>query len=49
MEGKGDQAVEHEGSKLLLVEKDLADTLQGITVDVEETAEGVRLVISGES
>ena len=49
VEKEGDQAVEHEGSKLLLVEKDLADTLQGITIDVEETAEGARLVISGES
>jgi len=45
-ERDGDQAVEHEGSKLLLVEKDLADSLQGITIDIEDTPEGARLVIS---
>ncbi len=37
-----------EDSKMLLVEKDLADTLQGTTIDVEETPAGVRLVISSE-
>ena len=46
MERQGDQAVEHEDSKVLLVEKNLADTLQGITIDVEDTPEGARLVIS---
>ena len=49
MERQGDQVVEHEDSKVLLVEKDLADTLQGITIDVEDTPEGARLVISSES
>ena len=49
VERQGDQAVEHEDSKVLLVEKDLADTLQGITIDVEDTPEGAKLVISSES
>ena len=49
VERQGDQVVEHEDSKVLLVEKDLADTLQGITIDVEDTPEGARLVISSES
>ena len=49
MERQGDQVVEHEDSKVLLVEKDLADTLQGITIDVEDTPEGAKLVISSES
>ena len=49
VERQGDQAVEHEDSKVLLVEKDLADTLQGITIDVEDTPEGARLVIPSES
>lgn len=48
-ERQGDQAVEHEESKVLLVEKDLADTLQGITIDVEDTEEGAKLVVSNES
>lgn len=49
MERNGGQAVEHEDSKVLLVEKNLAAILQGITIEVEETAEGARLVVSGES
>ena len=49
VEREEDQAIEHEDSKVLLVEKNLADTLQGITIDVEDTAEGAKLVISSES
>jgi len=49
MERDGDQAIEHEGLKLILAEKELADTLQGITIDVEDTPEGTKLVITGES
>lgn len=49
VERDGDQVVEHEDSKVLIVEKDLADILQGITIDIEETSEGARLVIAGES
>ena len=48
-ERQDDQVVEHEDSKVLLVEKNLADILQGITIDVEDTPEGARLVISSES
>ena len=43
-----DQVVEHEGSKVLVVEKGLADTLKGVTIDAEDTPEGPELVISGE-
>jgi Fe-S cluster assembly iron-binding protein IscA len=49
VEKEDDQAVEHEDSKVLLVEKDLADTLQGSTIDVEDTPEGARLAISRSS
>ena len=49
VEKQDDQVVEHEDSKVLLVEKDLADALQGVTIDIEDTSEGARLVISGES
>ena len=41
--------VEYEGSKVLLVEEHLANTLQGITIDAEDTPEGAKLVISTES
>lgn len=49
MERDGDKTVEHEDFRVLVVEKDLANALQGITIDVEETSEGARLVISSES
>ena len=47
-EAEGDQVVEHEGAKVLLVPSDLAPVVDGKTLDVEDTAEGPRLVISSE-
>ena len=47
-EAEGDQVVEHEGVKVLLVDSDLAPVVDGKTLDVEDTAEGPRLVISSE-
>ena len=37
--------VEHDGSKVLLVENELAVNLEGITLDVEDSPEGCKLVI----
>ncbi|HEY78276.1 MAG TPA: adhesin [Dehalococcoidia bacterium] len=50
-ERQGDQVVEHDDSKVLVVENDLADSLQGITMDVQDSpeGEGARLVLSQES
>ena len=48
-EKEGDQAVEHEGAKVLLVGQELIKLLEGITIDCQETDEGARLVISRES
>lgn len=45
-EAEGDQVVEHEGAKALLVAPDLAPMVEGITLDVRETPEGPRLVMS---
>ena len=45
VETKNDQVVEHEGSKVLIVENGLATSLKGITLDVEDTTEGAKLVI----
>lgn len=42
-----DHAIEYEGDKLLLVDKSLADTLKGVTLDVDETADGQELVFDG--
>jgi len=47
-EAEGDQVVEHEGAKVLLVGSDLAPLVDGKTLDVEDTAEGTKLVISSE-
>ena len=47
-ESQGDQVVEHEGTKVLLIAPELAATLKGITLDVQETAEGSKLVIRKE-
>ena len=44
-EREGDEVVEHDGSKVLLVESELAGQLQGITIDVQPTDDGEQLVI----
>jgi Fe-S cluster assembly iron-binding protein IscA len=41
-----DQVVEHEGAKVLLVTPGLATALEGNTLDVQDTADGPKLVIS---
>jgi Fe-S cluster assembly iron-binding protein IscA len=41
----GDRLVEYEGSKLLVVEQELADSLKNVYIDVEDTDEGKQLVI----
>ncbi len=43
-----DQVVEHEGDKVLLVESELSDALEGVTIDCQETPEGRSLVVSKE-
>ena len=45
-EQEGDQVVEHEGSKVLLVGADLMELLEGFTIDCQNTPEGQRLTIS---
>jgi Fe-S cluster assembly iron-binding protein IscA len=49
-ERQGDQVVEHDDLKVLVVENALADSLQGITMDVQDSPEdeGARLVLSQE-
>ena len=49
MEREGDQAIEHEGSKLIVVEKEVADSLPGITIDIESTPEGNSFIINNGS
>lgn len=45
-EQKGDQVVEHEGSTVLLIGKDLSDLLAGAAIDFMTTPEGPRLVLT---
>jgi Fe-S cluster assembly iron-binding protein IscA len=47
-EGYGDQIVEHEGAKVLLVAPELAPVVDGITLDVQDTADGPKLVVTRE-
>jgi Fe-S cluster assembly iron-binding protein IscA len=47
-EGYGDQIVEHEGAKVLLVAPELAPMVDGITLDVQDTANGPKLIVTKE-
>lgn len=49
IEAPGDQIVEYEGIKVLIVEPGLATNLKGVTLDVDDTLEGAKLVISEEA
>jgi Fe-S cluster assembly iron-binding protein IscA len=45
-ESEGDQVIEHEGNKVLLVAPGLATVLEGSKLDVQNTEEGPKLFIS---
>ena len=47
-ESEGDQVVEHDGAKVLLVSSGLATDLEGSTLDVRDTQEGRKLFLSKE-
>ena len=49
IEAPGDQVVEYEGTKVLVVEAGLATSLKGVALDVDDTSEHAELVISGKS
>jgi Fe-S cluster assembly iron-binding protein IscA len=49
IEAPGDHIVEYEGIKVLIVEPELATSLEGVTLDVDDTPEGAELVISEKS
>ena len=42
---EGDEVVEHDGSKVLMVEGELAGRLNGLTLDIQDTGEGEQLVM----
>jgi len=45
-EAEGDQVVEQEGTKVLLIGHELANIADGATLDVQDTRDGLRLSIS---
>ena len=47
LEAQGDQAMEYEGVKVLIVEPELASKLKEVTLDVDDTPNGPELVIFG--
>ncbi|MFQ5997140.1 MAG: hypothetical protein ACE5KP_05900 [Dehalococcoidales bacterium] len=49
IEMPGDEVVEYEGSGLLVVEHELAASLEGVILDVEDNGEGAQLVICEKS
>jgi Fe-S cluster assembly iron-binding protein IscA len=44
-----DKVIEYEGFKLLLIEPDLANSLEDLAIDVEDNDEGSQLVIIDKS
>jgi Fe-S cluster assembly iron-binding protein IscA len=45
-EKAGDQVVEHEGNALLLIGEEVSQPLEGVTIDLTETTEGARLIVT---
>jgi iron-sulfur cluster assembly protein len=43
---EGDQVVEHNGKRVLMVDQSIGDLLDGVTLDVVETPDGRRLTIN---
>lgn len=47
-EHEGDQVIEHEDRKVLVVDPEVADALDGTTIDIVDTPEGQRLVVQSD-
>ncbi len=45
VETRKDEVVNHKGKKVLVVERKLASSLDGLTLDVEYTSDGVELTM----
>ena len=45
-EAEGDQVIEYEETTVLLVAAELASAVEGIALDVQDTADGPQLVVS---
>ena len=49
IEAPGDQVIEYQGNKIMLIEPELANNLKGIILDVDNTPQGAVLVLSEKS
>jgi len=47
-EAEGDQVIEYEGTKVLLVASELAPVVDGIILDLQDTSGGPQLVVTKE-
>lgn len=47
-EAAGDNVFKHEGISVLVIENELAGVLNGVSIDMEDTAEGPMLTFRGE-
>jgi len=47
-EAEGDEIIEHEESKVLLIGKEMTEAVDNLTLDVQDTPEGKQLVLSTE-
>jgi len=45
-EAEGDQVIEYEGSRVLLIGKEMVDAVDSVTLDLQDTPEGKRLAVS---
>ena len=46
VEMPGDKLVDHDGSTVLVIEPEFASSLAEVTIDVDDTSDGVELVVS---
>ncbi len=49
LEATGDQSVEYDGIKVLIIDSRLATSVKDITMDIDDTLDGAELVISGKT
>jgi len=47
VERPGDQIYEHEGAKVLMVDSNMAEMVSELSLDIQETEEGPKLMIGG--
>ncbi|MFC1939610.1 hypothetical protein ACFLXO_02865 [Chloroflexota bacterium] len=49
VEMPGDKLIDHDGLTVLVIEPEFASSLKGVTIDVDNTSDGVELVVLDDS